>query len=71
VDARSREEHRFELSHRGQRIEVQFTGAFPRNARPGRQLVVRGKLLPDGRFRAVELRTKCPSKYKSQYDARK
>jgi cytochrome c-type biogenesis protein CcmE len=66
-----REQHSFEMSHRGERIHVQYTGAFPRNAQPGRQLVVRGKLNGQGQFQAAEIRTKCPSKYKSEYDARK
>ena len=38
---------------------------------PGLQLVVRGKVMGNGLFRAAEIRTKCPSKYKSQYEARK
>ena len=71
VTSEKREEHRFELSHRGKRIAVRFLGAFPPNAQPGQQLIVRGKLDPAGGFHALELRTKCPSKYKSEYEARK
>jgi len=71
VGAGNREQHSFEMSHRGERIKVHFTGAFPRNAQPGRQLVVRGKLDGQGQFQAAEIRTKCPSKYKSEYEARK
>jgi cytochrome c-type biogenesis protein CcmE len=66
-----RQEHKFYLKHRGARIEVRYTGSMPQNAKPGRQLVVLGKVKGNGLFRAREIRTKCPSKYKSQYEARK
>ena len=66
-----RQQHRFVLSHRGARIEVSYTGSMPSAVKPGRQLVVRGKLTGPGSFTADEIRTKCPSKYKSQYEARK
>ncbi len=66
-----RQEHKFFLKHRGARIEVRYTGSMPQNAKPDRQLVVRGKVMGNGLFRAAEIRTKCPSKYKSQYEARK
>jgi cytochrome c-type biogenesis protein CcmE len=66
-----RQEHKFFLKHRGAKIEVRYTGAMPQNAKPGRQLVVLGKVKGKGLFRAREIRTKCPSKYKSQYEARK
>ena len=66
-----RQEHKFFLKHRGSRIEVRYTGSMPPNAKEGRQLVVLGKVMGKGLFRAREIRTKCPSKYKSQYEARK
>jgi cytochrome c-type biogenesis protein CcmE len=66
-----RPDHKFFLEHRGARIEVRYTGSMPPNAKAGRQLVVLGKVLGSGRFQATEIRTKCPSKYKSQYEARK
>ena len=70
-EAGKRERHRFYLSHKGQKIEVRYTGSFPASVRPGNQLIVRGRVASPGRFEAVELRTKCPSKYKSQYEARR
>ncbi len=66
-----RQEHKFFLKHRGARIEVRYTGSMPANAKAGQQLVVLGKVTGKGLFRAREIRTKCPSKYKSQYEARK
>lgn len=66
-----RQEHKFFLEHSGARIEVRYTGSMPQNAKAGRQLVVLGKVEGKGLFRAQEIRTKCPSKYKSQYEARK
>jgi len=71
TNAQSREEHRFYLSHKGARIAVHFVGSMPGNAMPGQQIVVRGKLTPNLEFSADEVRTKCPSKYKAQYEARK
>ena len=70
--ADKREEHQFVLTHKGARIPVSYVGSLPANVQPGRQLVVRGKLAAGGqRFEAAEVRTKCPSKYKAQYEARK
>ena len=66
-----RQEHRFKMSHKGVYIDVSYTGSMPQNVKPGLQLVVRGKLAPTGQFRADEIRTKCPSKYKAEYEARK
>jgi cytochrome c-type biogenesis protein CcmE len=67
----SGQQHRFELTHRGQKVLVEYVGTMPPGAAPGRQLVVRGRLGADDRFRAEEVRTKCPSKYKSEYEARR
>lgn len=66
-----REEHRFTLAHQGQQIVVLFTGSIPQGVKPGRELIVRGHLSKQGHFRAAEIRTKCPSKYRSQYEARR
>jgi cytochrome c-type biogenesis protein CcmE len=65
------QQHRFELSNRGQKILVVYEGTLPSGVVPGRQLVVRGRLESDDRFHAVEVRTKCPSKYQSEYEARR
>ena len=66
-----REQHRFTLAHQGQHIVVLFTGSIPQGMKPGRELIVRGRLSRQGHFRAAEIRTKCPSKYRSQYEARR
>lgn len=65
-----REQHRFALSHQGQQILVLFTGSIPPGVRPGRELIIRGRLGREGHFHAAEIRTKCPSRYRSQYEAR-
>lgn len=70
-DRGERQEHRFKMSHRGASIDVMYTGSMPQNVKPGLQLVVRGKLGTAGQFQADEIRTKCPSKYKAEYEARK
>ncbi len=66
-----RQEHKFFLAHRGARMEIRYTGTMPSNAKAGRQLVVLGRVEGKGLFRAREIRTKCPSKYKSEYEARR
>lgn len=66
-----RQEHRFKMSHKGSSIDVRYTGSMPQNVKPGLQLVVRGKIGGAGQFHADEIRTKCPSKYKAEYEARK
>ncbi|MDY0000064.1 MAG: cytochrome c maturation protein CcmE [Polyangia bacterium] len=66
-----RQEHRFRLSHRGIDIEVAYRGTMPQNVKPGLQLVVRGQLDGKGHFLAEEIRTTCPSKYRSEYEARR
>lgn len=65
------ERHRFVLTHKGQKVAVEYVGAMPPGTAPGRQLVVRGRIGGDQKFRAEEVRTKCPSKYQSEYEARR
>lgn len=66
-----RQEHRFVMSHHGEQIRVHYLGVMPANTRPGQQLIIRGKLASADVLEAAEIRTKCPSKYKGQYRARK
>ena len=67
----ARQEHQFVLSHRGEQIRVHYVGVMPANVKPGLQLIIRGKLADSGQIEAAEIRTKCPSKYKGQYEAHK
>jgi cytochrome c-type biogenesis protein CcmE len=66
-----RQRHTFRVSHRNVVMTVTYVGEMPHRARPGRQLIMRGRLGPRNTFVAHEIRTKCPSKYKSQYQARR
>lgn len=46
------------------RIRVTYGGTLPDAFRQGAEVIVEGRMLPDGQFRAARLMTKCPSKYR-------
>lgn len=46
------------------RIPVTYRGAVPDAFRQGSEVIVEGRMLPDGQFSAARLMTKCPSKYR-------
>ncbi|WP_457571609.1 cytochrome c maturation protein CcmE [Desulfovulcanus sp.] len=48
-------------------IKVKYLGAVPDTFKPGVEVIVEGKMAPDGQlFLAKTLMTKCPSKYKKK-----
>ena len=47
-------------------IRVDYRGAVPDTFKPGVEVIVEGRLRPDGGFAAASLLTKCPSKYQKQ-----
>jgi len=47
------------------KLSVAYEGAIPDMFEAGREVIVTGRLGPDGVFRAEELLTKCASKYES------
>ncbi len=56
-----------DLDHPEQTIAVRFSGDAPPLFKPGAEVIARGAYDPRGRsFTAVELITKCPSKYEKQ-----
>lgn len=47
-------------------IDVQYTGTVPDTFKEGSEVVVAGRLTPEGRFEAEEVVAKCPSKYEAE-----
>jgi cytochrome c-type biogenesis protein CcmE len=50
------------------RVPVVYEGTVPDIFRPGIQVVVEGRIAPDGTFQAETLLAKCPSKYQAAGD---
>lgn len=51
------------------RIPVTYSGPLPDAFRQGAEVIVEGRMQPDGQFSAARLMTKCPSKYRRAGDA--
>jgi cytochrome c-type biogenesis protein CcmE len=58
-------ETRFTASDEGGRLPVVYHGTVPDIFQPGIQVVVEGKLRPDGVFAADSLLTKCPAHFQA------
>ncbi|MBK8480090.1 MAG: cytochrome c maturation protein CcmE [Proteobacteria bacterium] len=56
-------DHRFAVHSRGQWLEVSYRGLVPDTFKDCAEVVVKGQLLPSGRFAADTVTAKCPSKY--------
>jgi len=56
---------KFNLVGDGQTLPVVYKGVKPDNMRDDAEVIVEGKLQPDGTFLASSLLFKCPSKYES------
>ena len=56
---------RFTAAEGGQRMPVDYRGTLPDIFKPGAQVVVQGRMQPDGVFHASVLEAKCPSKFTS------
>ena len=56
---------RFDLLGARRELPVAYDGAIPDMFEVGREVIVIGRLGPDGVFQAEELLTKCASKYES------
>jgi cytochrome c-type biogenesis protein CcmE len=54
---------RFTAAEGGESMPVDYSGTVPDIFRPGIQVVVEGKLQPDGVFHARALEAKCPSRF--------
>jgi cytochrome c-type biogenesis protein CcmE len=57
----------FVLEEQGQRLPVSYVGRdpLPDTFTDGAQALVEGRLMPDGRFVAVQVQAKCASKYEA------
>lgn len=58
-------EYRFDLQRNGQQIRVFYTGVVPDTFLDDAEVVVTGRLTPDG-FIASDMTAKCPSKYEEK-----
>jgi len=56
---------RFTAAEGGQTMPVDYQGTVPDIFKPGIQVVVDGRMGPDGVFHARTLEAKCPSKFSS------
>jgi cytochrome c-type biogenesis protein CcmE len=56
---------RFTAADAGQTMAVDYRGAVPDIFKPGVQVVVDGRVGPDGVFHARTLEAKCPSRFSS------
>jgi cytochrome c-type biogenesis protein CcmE len=54
---------RFAVTDGAKSIPVRYSGIVPDIFREGRQVVVEGRITPDGAFAATTLLAKCPTKY--------
>jgi cytochrome c-type biogenesis protein CcmE len=63
VSEQSLNDHRFELVADGHTIEVFYTGVLPDTFAPDAEVIALGRLESPGRFHAVEVVAKCPSRY--------
>ncbi|MBI2848434.1 MAG: cytochrome c maturation protein CcmE [Chloroflexi bacterium] len=59
----------FTITEGGQSLPVFYRGVVPDTFKPGGEIVIAGKLGPDGVFQADTLMPKCPSKYEPQKEA--
>ena len=60
---------RFDLAGRQSSIPVTYSGPVPENFADGRDVVVEGRLSPEGVFVAQQIMTRCESKYQVKLDA--
>ena len=56
----------FTLAGSESELPVRYRGAVPENFAEGRDVVVEGRLSPDGVFLADKLMTRCESKYRAK-----
>ena len=66
IPGRAAEKHRFQVEWKGVRMQVEYEGSVPSGFVPGQQITLKGRLSDAGLFKAVQVTTKCPSKYKSR-----
>lgn len=57
-------DYRFKIQNDGAVIQTSYTGVVPDTFKDGAEVVVKGKLAPDG-FHAESMTAKCPSRYET------
>lgn len=60
------EKHVFQVAWKGVRISVEYDGSVPSGFLPGRSVTLKGRLVKRDLFRAAQVTTRCPSKYRSR-----
>lgn len=58
-------DYAFGIEWKGKRVEATYAGIPPDTFKEGAEVVVKGRLGEDGRFRGTEVVAKCPSKYEA------
>ena len=58
-------EYVFTVEKNGESVEVRYTGVVPDTFKEDAEVVVSGRLQPEGHFAASEVIAKCPSKYEA------
>ena len=61
-------DYRFEIQRNGQKLTAFYTGVVPDTFKADAEVVLKGRLQPDGSFHVDEdgVMAKCPSKYEEQ-----
>lgn len=63
-------QYRFQLTKRGKKIDIEYSGILPDSMREGSELIVQGVLNQRSTFfTASEILTKCPSKHEARAQA--
>ena len=60
--------YRFQVNEGGKSIPVSYRGIVPDTFKEGSEVVVTGRLMPDGSFEATEILAKCASKYEAKLE---
>ena len=60
--------YRFQVNEGGKSIPVSYRGIVPDTFKEGSEVVVTGRLMPDGSLEATEILAKCASKYEAKLD---
>ncbi len=61
-------EKKFKITDGQQVLEVHYDGLLPDTFREGAEVLVEGKYMPEGYFKAETVMAKCPSKYETTDD---
>ncbi|HSA60481.1 MAG TPA: cytochrome c maturation protein CcmE [bacterium] len=68
IEGAGKMSYRFRVDEGGASIPVAFTGFAPDTFKEGSEVVVTGRMNPDGSFAATDILAKCSSKYEAKID---